>query len=49
VIFFVLQAENDLTTAESALVRETINLRRNQLTLLQRCGTLLEERGIAIQ
>jgi outer membrane protein len=49
VVFFVLQAENDLTTAESALVRETINLRRNQLTLLQRCGTLLEERGIAIQ
>jgi outer membrane protein len=49
VIFFVLQAENDLTTAESALVRETINLRRNQLTLLQRVGTLLEERGIAVQ
>lgn len=49
VVFFVLQAENDLTTAESALVRETINLRRNQLTLLQRVGTLLEERGIAVQ
>jgi outer membrane protein len=49
VIFFVLQAQNDLTTAESALVRETINLRRNQLTLLQRVGTLLEERGIAVQ
>lgn len=49
VIFFVLQAQNDLTTAESALVRETINLRRNQLTLLQRVGTLLDERGIALQ
>jgi outer membrane protein len=49
VIFFVLQAQNDLTTAESALVRETINLRRNQLTLLQRLGTLLDERGIAVQ
>ncbi len=49
VIFFVLQAQNDLTTAESALVRETINLRRNQLILLQRVGTLLEERGIAVQ
>ncbi len=49
VVFFVLQAENDLTTAESALVRETINLRRNQLTLLQRVGTLLDERGIAVQ
>jgi len=49
VVFFVLQAEADLTTAESALVRETLNLRRNQLTLLQRLGTLLEERGIAVQ
>ncbi len=49
VVFFVLQAETDLTTAESAVVRETLNLRRNQLTLLQRLGTLLEERGIAVQ
>jgi len=48
-IFFVLAAQADLTTAESALVRETINYHRNQLTLLERLGTLLEERGIAVQ
>ena len=48
-IFFVLAAQADLTTAESALVRETINHHRNQLTLLERLGTLLEERGIAVQ
>jgi outer membrane protein TolC len=49
VIFFVLAAQTDLTTAESALVRELINYRRNMLTLLQRTGQLLEERGVVIQ
>ncbi len=48
-IFFVLAAQNDLTTAEAALVRETINYHRNQLSLLRNLGTLLEERGIAVQ
>jgi outer membrane protein len=48
-IFFVLAAQNDLTTAESALVRESINYRRNLLNLLQRTGELLDERGIQIQ
>ncbi len=48
-IFFVLAAQNDLTTAESSLVRETINYRRNLMTLLQRTGELLDERGIQIQ
>jgi hypothetical protein len=38
-----------LTTAESNLVRESINYRRNLLTLLQRTGELLDERGIQIQ
>lgn len=48
-IFFVLASQNDLTTAESNLVRESINYRRNLLTLLQRTGELLDERGIQIQ
>jgi outer membrane protein TolC len=49
VIFFVLQAQQDLTAAESALVRESINYRRNLLNLLQRTGQLLDERGISVQ
>jgi len=48
-IFFVLAAQQDFTTAESNLVRESINYRRNLLTLLQRTGELLDERGIAVQ
>ena len=48
-IFFVLAAQNDLTTAESSLVRESINYRRNLLTLSQRTGEYLDERGIQIQ
>ncbi len=47
-IFFVLSAQGDLVTAESALVREAVNYRRNQLNLLQRSGTLLSERGITL-
>ena len=49
VIFFVLSALNDLTTAEGRLVNETINYRLNQLALLRQMGTLLDERGIAVQ
>ncbi len=49
VLFFVLQAQQDLTLAESNLVRESINYRRNQLQLLQRTGELLQERGVVIQ
>src|SRR4029079_3325985 len=48
-IFFVLASQNDLTTAESNLVRESINYRRNLMNLLQRTGELLDERGIQIQ
>jgi outer membrane protein TolC len=48
-IFFVLASQNDLVTAESALVRESINYRINLMTLLQRTGELLDERGIQIQ
>ena len=48
-IFFVLAAETDLTAAESTLVRESINYKRNLLQLSQRAGDLLDERGIKIQ
>ena len=48
-LFFVLASQNDLTLAESNLVNQTINYRRNQINILQRTGRLLEERGIVIQ
>ena len=48
-IFFVLAAQQDFTTAEANLVRESINYRRNLLSLLQRTGELLDERGIRVQ
>lgn len=48
-LFFVLAAQNDLTLAESNLVNQTINFRRNQINILLRTGRLLEERGIVIQ
>jgi outer membrane protein TolC len=48
-IFFVLASQNDLATAESNLVRESVNYKRNLLTLYQRTGQLLEERGIVIE
>lgn len=48
-IFFLLTAETDLTTAESQLVNQTISYRLNELALLRALGTLLEERGIAVQ
>jgi outer membrane protein TolC len=48
-IFFVLAAQTDLTTAESTLVRESINYKRNLLQLSARTGDLLDERGIRIQ
>jgi outer membrane protein TolC len=48
-IFFVLAAQTDLTTAESAVVTQVINFRLNQIALLRSMGTLLEERGIVVQ
>lgn len=48
-IFFLLSAQNDLTTAQSNLVNQTVQYRRNALTLQQRLGTLLPSRGIVIQ
>ncbi len=49
ILFFVLDAQNRLTTAESRLQTESINYRRNQLGLLRSTGELLEQRGIQIQ
>lgn len=48
-IFFLLSAQNDLTTAQSNLVNQTVTYKRNLLTLQQRLGTLLTDRGIVIQ
>jgi outer membrane protein len=48
-IFFVLASQNDLSQAEAALVRESLQYRRNLLTLLQRTGELLQERNIVVQ
>ena len=49
VLFFVLDAQNRLTVAESRLLTESINYRRNLLSLLRDTGELLDERGVTIQ
>ncbi len=46
---FVLQAQNTLAQAESAVVTNQVGLRRSILNLLARTGQLLEERGIVVQ
>jgi outer membrane protein len=48
-IFFVLQAQNSLVSAEAAVVTNSVSYRRNVLNLLRRTGELLDERGVAIQ
>jgi outer membrane protein len=48
-IFFVLQAQSALVAAESTVVQNSVNYRRNVLNLLRRTGELLDERGVAIQ
>ena len=45
----VITAQNVLVQAESAVVTNQINVRRNLLNLLTKTGELLDERGIAIQ
>lgn len=49
VLFFVLDAQNRLTLAESRLLSESISYRRNLLNLLRVTGELLEVRGVTIQ
>lgn len=48
-IYFVLQAQQSLVNAESALVQNSIAYKRSLLNLLRRDGELLDERGITIQ
>ena len=48
-IFFVLQAQGALVSAESSVVQNAVNYRRNLMTLLLRTGDLLEARGIVTQ
>lgn len=47
-IFFVLAAQNDLTQAESSLVTQSVGYRRALLSLQQRTGELLAERGVVL-
>jgi len=49
IMFYVLDAQQRLTAAESQLVTEYINYHRNRLALLRATGDLLEERGIVLQ
>jgi len=46
---FVLQAQNTLVQAESALVANQVGMRRSILNLLTRTGELLDERNIVIR
>lgn len=48
-IYFVLQAQQSLVNAESALVQNSIAYKRSVLNLFRRTGELLDERGIQLQ
>jgi outer membrane protein TolC len=48
-IFLVLQAQTDLINAESNVVIQSINYKRNILNMLQTTGELLDERGVIVQ
>jgi outer membrane protein len=48
-IFLVLTAQTDLINAESNVVIQSINYKRNILNLLQTTGQLLDERGVVVQ
>ena len=48
-IFFVLDAQGKLVSAESQLVNQSVQYRRNLLNLLRSTGELLTERGIRVQ
>ena len=47
--FLVLQAQTDLITAESNVVSQAVNYKRNILNMLQTTGELLQERGVVVQ
>ena len=46
---FVLQAQTQLSQAESQVVQAQVGLRRNLLNLLSQTGELLDQRGIVVQ
>ncbi len=48
-IFFVLQANQALVNAESAVVQNKIQYKRSVLNLWRQTGELLDRRGVAIQ
>jgi outer membrane protein TolC len=48
-IFFLLSAQTDLTNAQSNLVNQTVQYKRNMVQLQQRVGNLLEAKGIVLQ
>jgi outer membrane protein TolC len=48
-IFFLLSAQTDLTNAQSNLVNQTVQYKRNMLQLQQRVGNLLEAKGVVLQ
>ena len=48
-IFFVLDAQGKLVSAEAQLVNQSVQYRRNLLNLLRSTGELLTERGIRVQ
>ncbi len=48
-LFFVLQAQQDLTQAQSELLNNSVQYRRNLLNLALRTGKLLTDRGVIIQ
>ena len=48
-MFFVLQAQGAVVSANAAVVQNAVSYRRNVLNLLRRNGQLLDERGIAVQ
>ena len=48
-IFLVLDAQNNLISAQSSVVRESVGYRRNVLNLFRMTGELLDERGIVVQ
>ncbi len=48
-LFFLLDAQTQLTTAQSVLVNQTVQYRRNLTNLYRASGDLLTERGITVQ
>jgi len=47
-IFFVIQSQNDLVSAQADLVQQSVQYRRNLLNLQRVTGQLLEDKGVVI-